>query len=91
VQELEQALLAERIAAQRDRATITKLQRQINKVYFYVKYSKDNKFVSKAKEKIGNVRNMFDFLYIIFIKIFLKDINYFYERINTVQIVNMKI
>ncbi|XP_029155242.1 uncharacterized protein LOC114928309 isoform X3 [Nylanderia fulva] len=31
VQELEQALLAERIAAQRDRATITKLQRQINK------------------------------------------------------------
>lgn len=34
VQELEQALLAERIAAQRDRATITKLQRQINKVYF---------------------------------------------------------
>lgn len=32
VQELEQALLAERIAAQRDRATITKLQRQINKV-----------------------------------------------------------
>lgn len=32
VQELEQALQAERIAAQRDRATITKLQRQINKV-----------------------------------------------------------
>jgi len=32
VQELEQALLAERLAAQRDRATITKLQRQINKV-----------------------------------------------------------
>lgn len=32
VQELEQTLLAERIAAQRDRATITKLQRQINKV-----------------------------------------------------------
>ncbi|XP_076754519.1 uncharacterized protein LOC143425524 isoform X6 [Xylocopa sonorina] len=31
VQELEQALQAERIAAQRDRATITKLQRQINK------------------------------------------------------------
>ncbi|XP_014477784.1 PREDICTED: uncharacterized protein LOC106746090 isoform X8 [Dinoponera quadriceps] len=31
VQELEQALLAERLAAQRDRATITKLQRQINK------------------------------------------------------------
>ena len=35
VQELEQALLAERIAAQRDRATITKLQRQINKVCIY--------------------------------------------------------
>ena len=32
VQELDQALQAERIAAQRDRATITKLQRQINKV-----------------------------------------------------------
>lgn len=32
VQELEQALQAERIAAQRDRATIMKLQRQINKV-----------------------------------------------------------
>ena len=31
VQELEQALQAERVAAQRDRATITKLQRQINK------------------------------------------------------------
>ncbi|XP_029041684.1 uncharacterized protein LOC117605661 isoform X1 [Osmia lignaria lignaria] len=31
VQELEQALQAERFAAQRDRATITKLQRQINK------------------------------------------------------------
>ncbi|XP_078050760.1 uncharacterized protein LOC144477146 [Augochlora pura] len=31
VQELEQALQAERLAAQRDRATITKLQRQINK------------------------------------------------------------
>jgi len=90
VQELEQALLAERIAAQRDRATITKLQRQINKVYFYVKYSKDNKF-SKVKKEIGNVRNMFDFLYIIFIKIFLKDINYFYERINTLRVVNMKI
>ena len=35
MQELEQALLAERIAAQRDRATITKLQRQINKVCIY--------------------------------------------------------
>lgn len=32
MQELEQALQAERIAAQRDRAMITKLQRQINKV-----------------------------------------------------------
>ncbi|XP_066584806.1 uncharacterized protein [Prorops nasuta] len=31
IQELEQALQAERLAAQRDRATITKLQRQINK------------------------------------------------------------
>ncbi|CAK9798108.1 Nck-associated protein 5 [Anthophora plagiata] len=31
VQELEQALQAERLASQRDRATITKLQRQINK------------------------------------------------------------
>jgi len=38
VQELEQALLAERIAAQRDRATITKLQRQINKVSCDTKY-----------------------------------------------------
>lgn len=37
VQELEQALQAERIAAQRDRATITKLQRQINKVSGIIK------------------------------------------------------
>jgi len=70
VQELEQALLAERIAAQRDRATITKLQRQINKVYFYIKYSQNNKFVLKTKEKIGDVRNMLDFLYYTIFKYF---------------------
>lgn len=32
VHELERALQAERLVAQRDRATMTKLQRQINKV-----------------------------------------------------------
>jgi len=46
VQELEQALLAERLAAQRDRATITKLQRQINKVSCEM-YSADDEFGEK--------------------------------------------
>jgi len=49
VQELEQALLAERIAAQRDRATITKLQRQINKVYLLHDIYKTKTRLSKAK------------------------------------------
>lgn len=53
VQELEQALLAERIAAQRDRATITKLQRQINKVSCYTKYFRTDKFVRVKSENEG--------------------------------------
>lgn len=54
VQELEQALLAERIAAQRDRATITKLQRQINKVCCSFQ---DDKLVSvKAESRDKNER-----------------------------------
>lgn len=59
VQELEQALLAERIAAQRDRATITKLQRQINKVYFLHDIYKTNS--SQLKRKVNDVRNLLDY------------------------------
>lgn len=59
VQELEQALLAERIAAQRDRATITKLQRQINKVYLLHDIYKTK--VISAKRKVNDIRNMFDY------------------------------